>query len=147
VQRHYERLTSFPEGFLVVGDALCTFNPIHAQGMSAAARQARLLHDVLAEHLTRPRGLENIAPAFFVRAAELNSTPWNLAAGFDFAFPQTRGERPPGIQERARYFAALDRLQVDDREVQRLVAEVFHLMRPISALQEEPLRSRVLARL
>jgi len=147
VQRHYERLTSFPEGFLVIGDALCTFNPIHAQGMSAAARQGRLLHDVLAEHRARPRGLENIASPFFVKAAELNSTPWNLAAAFDFAFPQTRGERPPGIQERARYFAALDRLQVDDYEVQRLVAEVFHLMRPISALQEEPLRSRVLARL
>jgi len=74
-------------------------------------------------------------------------TPWDLAAGFDFAFPQTRGERPPGIQERARYFAALDRLQVEDRQVQRLVAEVFHLVRPLSALQEEPLRSRVLARM
>ncbi len=91
--------------------------------------------------------LEGLAPTFFERAAELNSTPWNPAAGFDVAFPQTRGERPPGVQERARYFAALDRLQVDDREVQRLVAEVFHLLRPLSALQEEPLRSRALARM
>jgi len=147
VQRHYERLASFPEGFLVIGDALCTFNPIHAQGMSAAARQARLLGDVLSEQTAGPHGVAGIARAFFPRAAELNSTPWNLAAGFDFAFPQTRGERPPGIQERARYFAALDRLQVDDRDVQRLVAEVFHLVRPLSALNEEPLRSRVLARM
>ena len=147
VQRHYERLPSFPEGLLVIGDALCTFNPIHAQGMSAAARQARLLHDVLAERRAEGHGLERIAPAFFARAAQLNATPWNLAAGFDFAFPQTRGERPPGIAERARYFAALDRLQADDPDVQRLVAAVFHLVQPLSVLQEEPLRSRVLARL
>jgi len=145
VQRHYERLTRFPERFLVLGDSLCTFNPIYAQGMSAAAKQASLLRDVLSEQTARAHGLEGLASAFFTRAAELNGTPWNLAAAFDFAFPQTRGERPPGIQERARYFAALDRLQVDDPDLQRLVAEVFHLVRPLSALQEEPLRSRVLA--
>lgn len=103
--------------------------------------------EVLSERVSATRGLEGLASEFFARAAVLNRTPWDLAAGFDFAFPQTRGARPPGIQERARYFAALDRLQVEDRQVQRLVAEVFHLVRPLSALQEEPLRSRVLARM
>jgi len=147
VQRHYERLTSFPEGLLVIGDALCTFNPIYAQGMSAAARQASLLGEVLSEATTTPDGLTGLARAFFARAAQLNSTPWNLAAGFDFAFSQTRGERPQDLPQRARYFAALDALQSDDCELQRLVAEVFHLMRPLSVLQEEPLCSRVLARM
>jgi hypothetical protein len=84
---------------------------------------------------------------FFSRAAELESTPWNLAAGFDFAFPQTRGERPPGIEERARYFAALDRLQTEDPEIRRLMTEGFHLIRPHSALLEEPLRNRVRAQM
>jgi hypothetical protein len=37
--------------------------------------------------------------------------------------------------------AALDRLQADDIELQRLVMAVFHLARPLSALHEEPLRS------
>jgi 2-polyprenyl-6-methoxyphenol hydroxylase-like FAD-dependent oxidoreductase len=147
VQRHYELMESFPEGFLVIGDALCTFNPIYAQGMSVAARHAQLLHEILAERAAQSRGLDRIASSFFPKAADLNSTPWNLAAAFDFAFPQTRGERPPGIQERARYFAALDELQLEDLEVRRLVTEVFQLLRPLSVLQEEPLRSRVLARI
>jgi 2-polyprenyl-6-methoxyphenol hydroxylase-like FAD-dependent oxidoreductase len=146
VQRHYEEMTSI-ERFIVIGDALCTFNPIYAQGMSAAARQANLLREVLSQHLSQARGLDGIAADFFSKATELNSTPWNLAAGFDFAFPQTRGERPAGAEERARYFAILDRLQITDSEIRRLLTEVFHLVSPLSALLEEPLRSRVLAQM
>src|SRR5262249_10220310 len=137
VQRHYERMTLFPEGFLAIGDALCTFNPIYAQGMSAAARQADLLRTVLSEHSVEAHGIEGIARSFFPKAAQLNSTPWNLAAAFDFAFPQTRGVRPPGIAEQARYFAAIDRLQLEDPQVQRLITEVFQLLRPLSDLQQE----------
>ena len=70
-----------------------------------------------------------------------------LAANLDLAYPQTRGERPPQTQERARYFAAFDQLQIEDIEVQRLEMEVFQLMRPLSALYEEPLRGRALARM
>jgi 2-polyprenyl-6-methoxyphenol hydroxylase-like FAD-dependent oxidoreductase len=147
VQRHYERMAAFPRGFLVIGDALCSFNPIYAQGMSAAAKQADILRDVLTECVGRTGRLDNVASSFFTRAAEFNSTPWNLAAAFDFAFPQTRGVRPPGGEESARYFAALDSLQVEDAEVCQLVTEVFQLLRPLSDLQKEPLRGRVLTRL
>jgi 2-polyprenyl-6-methoxyphenol hydroxylase-like FAD-dependent oxidoreductase len=144
-QRHYERMVQRPEGFLVIGDALCHFNPIYAQGMSAAALQAKILHEVLFEHTGQSQGLGGIAASFFNKAAEFNRTPWDLAASFDFAFPQTRGTRPPGIENRARYFAALDRLAQGDKEVLRLMTEVFYLVKPLSTLQEEPLRSRVMA--
>jgi 2-polyprenyl-6-methoxyphenol hydroxylase-like FAD-dependent oxidoreductase len=144
VQNHYEELSS-AERFIAIGDALCTFNPIHAQGMSAAARQAALLGEILAEHLSREQGLDGLARSFHSRAAQFNVTPWNLAAAFDFAFPQTRGHRPAGAEERARYFAILDRLQAADPEIRRLMTEVFHLVKPISALFEEPLQSRVRA--
>src|SRR5580704_75815 len=147
VQRHYERMTSFPEGFLVIGDALCTFNPIYAQGMSAAAKQAEILQRVLSDCARQTGSLAGLASSFFAQAAEFNSTPWNLAAAFDFAFPQTRGIRPPGIEKQTRYFAALDTLQCEDGEVRRLVTEVFQLLQPLSVLQREPLRSCVLARM
>jgi len=146
LQRHYEHLPGFPDGLLIIGDAVCCLNPVYGQGMSTAALQARALQQVLAEHGAR-HGLGKIGAAFFSKVAEINNGPWTLAANLDLAYPQTRGERPPGFRERARYMAALDRLQVDDIELQRLVMAVFHLARPLSALHEEPLRSRVLARM
>jgi hypothetical protein len=40
----------------------------------------------------------------------------------------------------------MDALTASDVEVHQLVAEVFNLVKPLSALDEEPSRSRVLAR-
>ena len=64
VQRHYERMRHCPEGFVVIGDALCHFNPIYAQGMSAAAKQAGILQEILSDCATQSRGLGGIASSF-----------------------------------------------------------------------------------
>jgi hypothetical protein len=123
VQRHYERMNPCPEQFVVICDALCHFNPIYAQGMSAAAKQAGILQEILSDCMKQSGGLEGVASSFFTRAAEFNRTPWTLAAGADFAFPQTRGVRPPGTAEQARYFAELDKLAQED-------GGLLHLMIP-----------------
>lgn len=147
VWRHYERLRAFPPGFLILGDAICSFNPVYGQGMSSAALQVQTLQKILRERAAQSQGLDGLAAAFFPKAAEAVSAPWTLSANFDFAYPQTKGERPPGLAEGAGYFAALDSLQAEDVDVQRLVTEVFQLTQPISALRDEPLLSRILARL
>jgi hypothetical protein len=69
--------------------------------MSAAAKQGDILHQILSQCAAGSASLDKLAAAFFARAAETNSTPWNLAAAFDFAFPQTSGIRPPDIEQRA----------------------------------------------
>jgi 2-polyprenyl-6-methoxyphenol hydroxylase-like FAD-dependent oxidoreductase len=147
LQRHYERLVSFPERFLVIGDAVCSFNPVYGQGMTSAAMQVRVLSEVLKGRAQGGSGLDKLPEAFFPKAAEVISTPWILAANFDFAYPQTTGTRPPAMGEGIRYFAALDALQVEDPAVQRLLVEVFQLIKPLSALWDDPIRERVMARI
>lgn len=35
--RHYERMKRLPQGFIITGDATCSFNPVYAQGISVPA--------------------------------------------------------------------------------------------------------------
>jgi 2-polyprenyl-6-methoxyphenol hydroxylase-like FAD-dependent oxidoreductase len=144
MRRHYERLETFPEGFLVLGDAVCSFNPVYGQGMSSAALQAEALQELLIERAQAVARLGGLPQEFFARAAEVVSTPWTLAANADFVYPQTKGERPKDLEEGASYFMALEALSAEDVKVQTLVAEVLNLVRPLSDLSAEPLRTRVM---
>jgi 2-polyprenyl-6-methoxyphenol hydroxylase-like FAD-dependent oxidoreductase len=91
VRRRYERLSRFPEGYLVVGDAVCSFNPIYSQGMTVAAVEALELRRCL------NAGTANLAPRFFRRAARVLSVPWMMATSSDrrFGQPSTRRRALP----------------------------------------------------
>ncbi|MGI8329081.1 FAD-dependent oxidoreductase [Actinomadura scrupuli] len=84
-RRHYERLPSWPEGFIAVGDSVCAFNPIYGQGMSVAALQAVVLDELLS---ASPAGLTR---AFQRRAMRCGSGAWLVATGEDFRYPGTEG--------------------------------------------------------
>ena len=45
--RRYERAQSLPENFLLLGDAVCAFNPVYGQGMTTAALGAMALRECL----------------------------------------------------------------------------------------------------
>ena len=71
--RRYDRLAGFPDGLVVVGDALCSLSPVNAQGLTVAALEARALADTLST------GRYDIAAGFFVRATRILNAPWGMA--------------------------------------------------------------------
>ncbi len=98
----YGDLDQFPDGLVVIGDAIASFNPIYGQGMSVAALEALVLHQTLISG-----GREDLALRFFNRAEEVIDTAWMLAAGNDFTFPQTTGPKPRGTDLVSWYLSRL----------------------------------------
>jgi 2-polyprenyl-6-methoxyphenol hydroxylase-like FAD-dependent oxidoreductase len=146
VRRHFERLDAFPRGLLPIGDAICRFNPVYGQGMSVAALEACLLQRLLGRVGADSDPIAALAPAFFAEMQTLIETPWSVAM-LDFAFPDTRGQRPVDFETTLKFGIALTRLVAEDPAVHKLAAEVTNLLRPRSAYRDPALVQRVLAKM
>lgn len=129
LRRRYADLDRFPDGLLVIGDALCSFNPIYGQGMSVAALEALILHDALTTD-----GRANLAPRFFDRAETVVDSPWLVAVGGDFAFARTDGPKPRGTAVTNRYLARLIRKAHTDGDLREALARVYMMERPPRSL-------------
>lgn len=125
LRRRYERSARWPEGFAVVGDAACSFNPIYGQGMSVGALQAEALDQALASRSFRKPGF---ARGFQKRVARLASTPWLLATGEDFRYPEATGDRPPGIRLVSRYFGHVLELSAESPAIHRRFLKVMNFL-------------------
>jgi 2-polyprenyl-6-methoxyphenol hydroxylase-like FAD-dependent oxidoreductase len=138
--RHFERL---PRGLLPLGDAFCRFNPAYGQGMSAAAKQVRLLQRLLDEAVAEPDPLAAAQAGFMAEVETVLQTPWNLTSSADLAFPETRGERPQNFENSRQFEAALFRAVVADPVVHRAMFEVLQLLRSHEHLQEPHILERI----
>jgi 2-polyprenyl-6-methoxyphenol hydroxylase-like FAD-dependent oxidoreductase len=87
VRFRYERLSRFPEGLLVIGDAVCAFNPFYGQGMTVSALEAKALLDT------------DLRPMpFFKRITKLLDAPWDIVVGGDLRLPGVEGRITPKIR-------------------------------------------------
>ncbi len=88
--RHYERLKRWPQGLIALGDSVCAFNPVYAQGMTVSALSADILDSVLTRSESGGKGKlkgGSLVPsglAFQKKLAKMLQTPWQLATSDDF---------------------------------------------------------------
>ena len=144
VRRRFETLQDFPQRLLVIGDAICRFNPAYGQGMTVAAQEARVLKSLLAARAKDGRGLDGLAPAYFEAIQSVLAAPWATAEN-DFVYGQTRGLCPRDFQQRMQFSAALQKVAAKDAAVHRTLAEVNHLLKPHSALRDPEIVKKVQA--
>lgn len=139
-RRMYERMKRFPAGYLVIGDAVASFNPIYGQGMSVAAMEARALDESLAV------GVDGLWRRFYARARRIVDVPWLLATGEDLRFPQIEGRRPPGSGIMNRYLERVHAVASVDPVVCRQFFRVANLVAAPSSLMTPRILGRVLGR-
>jgi hypothetical protein len=141
--RHFEQLARLPQGVIPMGDSLCRFNPVYGQGMSSAARQGKLLHDVLERVATEPDPIAALQAQFMAEVGAVLQAPWTMGVNADFAYPGTRGVRPERYEEGRQFEAALIRAVVADPVVQNAFSNVMQLVKPFDLLQEPDIKRRI----
>ncbi|MDQ3205308.1 MAG: FAD-dependent oxidoreductase [Pseudomonadota bacterium] len=144
IRRHFELIQKWPRGLIPMGDSICQFNPLYAQGMSVAAMEAVLLRRLLVQSRGASDPLAMLAPTFFAEVNTLLETPWIMAAIPDFIFPTTVGQRPADLQRNLRFAAALTRLAARKPDVHKLMMEVQGLVKPRSVYRRPMFMARIL---
>ena len=137
VRRRYERLPSFPEGLLVLGDAVCSFNPVYGQGMTVAAMEAAILRDHLARGRLRAR-------EFFRDISRVIDAPWDISAGGDLSFPGVEGRRTLKVRLGNAYIARLHAAAASDGSLTAAFMRAAGLVDPPQALMRPSVLLRVL---
>jgi len=127
VRRHYERMPRFPEGFIALGDAACTFNPIFAQGMTTSALGAAALRECLKAQ-ARTRSLDGFSRSFQRKLAQVTTLPWQAVASEDFRYPETTGPKASGAAVMNWYMGRVHRLCATDPRVMRQFVGVMHML-------------------
>jgi 2-polyprenyl-6-methoxyphenol hydroxylase-like FAD-dependent oxidoreductase len=141
-RRLFEKLDRLPGGYVALGDAICSFNPIYGQGMTCAAREAQALGAALDRHGRRADPA--MAKDYYAAAAAIVKTPWQFAVGGDFAFPETTGPQPKGGVVRSWYARRIAYASQLDPEINAAFSRVQHLLEPPEVLFRPRFVARVL---
>jgi 2-polyprenyl-6-methoxyphenol hydroxylase-like FAD-dependent oxidoreductase len=138
-RRRYDRLSHFPEGLLVIGDAISSFNPAYGQGMSVAALEAQALSGCL------ERGTDQLTKRYFRAIRGPVGVAWDLAVGSDLALPDVAGPRPLSVRLSNAWVDRLLAVAEHDTHVAERFGAVADLLAPPATLFAPGIVWRVLA--
>jgi flavin-dependent dehydrogenase len=141
--RHYESWRGRLAGFIATGDAVCGFNPVYGQGMSSAAKCARVLEARLAADDPMDSGFPE---RFFRAQAEFLEIPWTMAVSRDRQQARIESDdaaAPRRFEVIARRIGAFAMRQialaaVEDRQVGAALFDVVNLTRTPRELLGDP---------
>ncbi|MFF3323699.1 FAD-dependent oxidoreductase [Streptomyces sp. NPDC002889] len=131
-RRHYfEKALTWPEGLIVIGDAVATYNPLYGQGMTVAAQGLVALDGILRRHDLGVPGLARRIQRAIARPA---TVAWELATSQDILYPGAQGQQPrPGTAVANRYVDRLVRTATGRAQVTRAFLGVITMSAPVTS--------------
>lgn len=121
----YDKLARMPQGLLVFGDAISSFNPIYGQGMTVAALEAEVLRDCLR------KGNRNLTRRFYRKSSKKIEVAWRTAVSSDLMLPQIPGRRPLSLRVMNSYMhRVLTAAETDSSVAQQFFRVVWMLDGP-----------------
>jgi 2-polyprenyl-6-methoxyphenol hydroxylase-like FAD-dependent oxidoreductase len=138
LRRRYDRLSTFPKGYLVIGDALCSFNPIYGQGMTVAAMEAMALDECLRKDRKR------LAQQFFAKARKIINVSWSAAVGTDLSFSEIEGPRSPMVRFLNWYISKLHVAAQTDADVSIAFLKVINMIAPPPSMMHPRIIAKII---
>ena len=136
---HYAKLRRLPDGLFVCGDALASFNPTFAQGMTVAALQAERLES-MGPSVTEPGANRR----FLRQAAEIVDVAWNTAAGRAFAYEGVHGRPTLSMRISNAYVPRVVARALSDVTVATALLRTMHFLSPPRSLFAPAILGKVL---
>lgn len=134
-RRYYEELSKFPDGLIVIGDANCIFNPIFGQGITAASRYSWQLDECLSKLARKsPGSMKNFSKTFQKKLTKHLDLPWFLTTMIDLSYPQTKGNRPPGMLLISWFFRQVLETCSKNARVNQSFMKVLHMYAGLGTL-------------
>ncbi|AIY72951.1 TPA: NAD(P)/FAD-dependent oxidoreductase [Bacillus tropicus] len=125
VYRRFDQVKGIPEGFVVIGDAHCRFDPMFGQGISVAAMQAT----ELSEFLQRTTHISNnFSVNFHRKIANYIATPWDMATTEALRHPGIKGRRPLILPIKQWYIKKIYQQAAVDSNIYMRLVKVMNLI-------------------
>lgn len=140
-RRLYEELERRPDGFVVMGDAAMSFNPLYGQGMSVAAVEAAQLNQVLTE--ADGEMISGLAMHIQRSLRSTIDTVFGMVVSTDSQYPgaELRGVEAPS-DEALTYGRVLSQLATEDAEASLALKYAAHYF-TTDATRAESVRRKV----
>jgi 2-polyprenyl-6-methoxyphenol hydroxylase-like FAD-dependent oxidoreductase len=134
LRRRYERLARLPDGLIVIGDGVCSFNPVYGQGMTVSAMEAECLARLLAEAQRRGGLAPDFERRWFRAITPVVDAAWSGVSLEDLLFPELARQRPARLRPLQWYMNRVHRATHRSPAVADQFYRVANFLDPATAL-------------
>lgn len=138
LRRRYEWLGRLPDGFILIGDSVCTPNPVFAQAQTLAALEGLALRNHIRAG-EAPRPLE-----FMKEVGRIIDPAWDMTTGIDLSYPAVPGHRTVKIKMMQAYMRRVLTAAMADSSITEAFLRAAALVDMPEALMRPGLVVRVL---